>query len=84
MTAYEQGDDNHALLRAVIRLETKVDLMLEAQRLLREDLGGIDKRLRDVETKVAKLETDFESRKNWPNVLSALVAVAALAVAIFK
>ena len=76
------SDEPHALLRAVIRLETKVDQMLEAQRELRRDIGGIDERLRDVETKVAALEVDAKARKSWPQVASALAAVAAIIIAL--
>jgi hypothetical protein len=77
-------DDEHALLRAVVRLETKVDQMLEAQRLLRADLHGIEERLRQVETKVVRLEQESRQRRAWPNMLSALAAAAALVVAIYK
>lgn len=83
MTTFEV-DDPHALLRAVIRLETKVDQMLEAQRELRRDIGGIDERLRQVETKVAALEVDSRTRKAWPQVASAVAAVVAIAIALFR
>lgn len=83
MSTFE-ADDPHALLRAVIRLETKVDQMLEAQRELRRDIGGIDERLRDVETKVAALEVDARSRKAWPQIASAVAAMAAIVIAIVR
>lgn len=79
-----ESDDPHALLRAVIRLEVKVDLMLEGQNKLREDLGGLDARLRQVETKVASLESGSKARGTWPQVATALTSATALAFALFK
>lgn len=69
-----------AILNAVARLEAKVDLLIVTQKEIKTDVNHLDDRLRQVETKIARLEADSTSRKSWPNVVSAVVAVVALAI----
>ena len=74
--------DSHALLRAVIRLETKVDLMLDQQKETRSDIAELDTRVRAVETKVARLEADRHGRKHWPNIMTAVAGVVAVTLSV--
>jgi len=77
---HNTDDDRHALLRAVIRLETKVDLMLTQQKETRNDIAHIESRLRDTENRIVSLETDRNRHKTWPNVVAASVAGIALLI----
>lgn len=71
------------LLRMVIALDVKVDQLLRSQKDTRDDIAGLDTRIRQVENKVAALESDQRRQKSWPTVMSAIASLAAVVLSVF-
>lgn len=61
---------------ALARLEGKIDALIATQATLTANVGDIDKRVRDLEQSVAKLQTP---KQQWPAVASAIAAMLAVA-----
>lgn len=62
---------------ALARLEGKIDALIATQTTLTNNVSDIDKRVRDLETSVAKLQAP---RQQWPAIASAIAAMLAVAL----
>lgn len=64
---------------ALARLEGKIDALIATQATLTANVSDIDKRVRELEQSVAKLQAP---RQQWPAIASAVAAILAVSLVI--
>lgn len=71
------------VLVAIARLEAKQDAMMSAIERLREETDVHWKKIADLESKIAVLESQRQPKIHWLTILVGIVAVAAFGFALF-
>jgi len=71
------------VLVACSRLEAKQDAMMQALERLRDESDGHYKRIAELESKIAVLESRSGPRLHWVTILVGIIAIAGFAIAIF-
>jgi hypothetical protein len=71
------------ILVAIARLEAKQDAMMSAIERLREETDVHYKKIAELESKIAVLESQRQPKIHWLTILVGIVAVAAFGFALF-